>query len=75
MLLISMAFAPDGILGGGRQSHGGGFFHADMLGNPDNPGLYMFLSKEHDGATLPPHWHSGDENVTILSGTPDSSLA
>jgi quercetin dioxygenase-like cupin family protein len=51
------------------QSDGGGFFHADLLGNPDNPGLYMFLSKGQDGATLPPHWHSRDENVTVLSGT------
>jgi len=40
-----------------------------MLGNPDNPGLYMFLNKGQDGATLQPHWHSRDENVTVLSGT------
>jgi len=51
------------------QSDGGGFFHADILGNPDKPGLYMFLSKGRDGAILPPHWHTRDENLTVLSGT------
>jgi hypothetical protein len=40
-----------------------------MLGNPDNPGLNMFLNKGQDGATLQPHWHSRDENVIVLSGT------
>jgi quercetin dioxygenase-like cupin family protein len=40
-----------------------------MLGNPDNPGLYMFLNKGQDGATLQPQGHSRDENVTVLSGT------
>jgi quercetin dioxygenase-like cupin family protein len=48
---------------------GGGFFGAVMLGNSSNPGLYMFLNKGQDGATLQPHWHSRDENVTVLSGT------
>jgi quercetin dioxygenase-like cupin family protein len=48
---------------------GGGFFGAVMLGNSSNPGLYMFLNKGQDGATLEPHWHSRDENVIVLSGT------
>jgi quercetin dioxygenase-like cupin family protein len=48
---------------------GGGFFGAVMLGNSSNPGLYMFLNKGQDGATLEPHWHSRDENVMVLSGT------
>jgi len=51
------------------QGGGGGLFYADMLGNPDHPGLYVFLNKAQDGMTLPPHWHSRDENVTVLSGT------
>jgi quercetin dioxygenase-like cupin family protein len=48
---------------------GGGFYSAERLGDPDNPGFYMFLSKGRDGAILPPHWHARDENVTVLSGT------
>src|SRR5439155_13268059 len=51
------------------QKDSGGFSHADMLGNPDAPGLYMFRSKGEDGSILPPHWHPGDENVTVISGT------
>ena len=51
------------------QDYGGGFFHANMLGNPDNPGFYMSLNKAQDGAILHPHWHSRDENLIVLSGT------
>jgi len=51
------------------QDDGDGFFHAAIFGKLENPGLYMFLNKAHDGATLPPHWHSGDENLIVLSGT------
>jgi quercetin dioxygenase-like cupin family protein len=51
------------------QSGGAGTSYADVLGNPDIPGLYMFFSKGPDGAILQPHWHSRDENVTVLSGT------
>jgi quercetin dioxygenase-like cupin family protein len=45
------------------------FSAAVVLGNPDNPGLYMGLNKAQDGATIPPHWHSQDENLIVLSGT------
>jgi quercetin dioxygenase-like cupin family protein len=48
---------------------GGGAFGAVMLGNPQNPGFYMFLNKAQDGYTIPPHWHSRDENLIVLSGT------
>ena len=51
------------------QDDGDGFFHADMLGNPHNPGLYISLNKAQDGAILHPHWHSRDENLIVLSGT------
>ena len=51
------------------ESNGGGFFHADLLGNLDNPGSFVSLNKAQDGAILHPHWHSRDENVTVLSGT------
>jgi hypothetical protein len=51
------------------QDDGGGFFPAAIFGKLDNPGSYMFLNKAQDGATLPPHWHSQDEHLIILSGT------
>jgi len=51
------------------QDEGGGFFHANMLGNPDNPGFYVSLNKAKDGTILHPHWHSRDENLIVLSGT------
>jgi quercetin dioxygenase-like cupin family protein len=51
------------------NNDGDGFFSANRLGNSANPGFYMILVKAQDGATLPPHWHSRDENVTVLSGT------
>jgi len=51
------------------QGGDGGFFYAVLLGNPDNPGLFMGLNKAQDGATLHPHWHSRDENLIVLSGT------
>lgn len=51
------------------QGVGNGTSYADMLGNPDNPGIYMFLNKGQDGTTLQPHWHSRDENLLVLSGT------
>jgi quercetin dioxygenase-like cupin family protein len=51
------------------EDEGGGTSGAVMLGNPQNPGFFMFLNKAHDGYTIPPHWHSRDEHLTVLSGT------
>jgi anti-sigma factor ChrR (cupin superfamily) len=30
---------------------------------------YVVRAKLPDGYKLPPHWHSSDENVTVLKGT------
>jgi quercetin dioxygenase-like cupin family protein len=51
------------------QDDGYGAFYAILLGNPENPGLYVFLNKAPDGYPIPPHWHSRDEHLTVLSGT------
>src|SRR5690349_4857727 len=51
------------------QDEGGGLFHADLRGNPDNSWLYISLNKAQDGFILHPHWHSRDENLIVLSGT------
>ncbi len=42
---------------------------AVMLGNPAKKGLFIIRGKLPDGYTIPPHWHSTVENVTVLSGT------
>src|SRR5882762_7087286 len=42
---------------------------AVMLGDPAKKGLFIIRGKLPDGYTIPPHWHSTVENVTVLSGT------
>src|SRR5207253_1326457 len=42
---------------------------AVMLGDPGKKGLFIIRGKLPDGYTIPPHWHSAVENVTVLSGT------
>ena len=42
---------------------------AVMLGDPSKKGLFIIRGKLPDGYTIPPHWHSTIENVTVLSGT------
>jgi anti-sigma factor ChrR (cupin superfamily) len=42
---------------------------AVMLGDPTKKGLFIIRGKMPDGYTIPPHWHSTNENVTVLSGT------
>jgi quercetin dioxygenase-like cupin family protein len=40
-----------------------------LAGGPDEPHApYVLRAKLPDGYTVPPHWHSGDENVTVLKG-------
>src|SRR5262245_17605401 len=42
---------------------------AVLIGDPSKPGVpYVFRAKLPDGYKVPPHWHSIDENVTVLSG-------
>jgi hypothetical protein len=41
-----------------------------LQGDPSKPGSeYTFRARMPDGYRVPPHWHSVDENVTILKGT------
>lgn len=41
-----------------------------LLGDPSKPGSeYTFRARMPDGYRVPPHWHSVDENVTVLKGT------
>jgi quercetin dioxygenase-like cupin family protein len=65
------ALTPRIVLPNDVQWHddGGGAFGAVMWGNPENAGLYMFLNKAEDGYTIPPHWHTRDEHLIVLSGT------
>jgi quercetin dioxygenase-like cupin family protein len=43
---------------------------AVLVGNPGKAGsAYTIRVKLPDGYKVPPHWHPGDENVTVLQGT------
>ena len=39
-----------------------------LVGDPAKPGLFTFRAKMPAGFVIPPHWHSSDESVTVLSG-------
>ena len=40
-----------------------------LHGNPMKPGMYTIRLKLPEGYVIPPHWHSKDEQLTILSGS------
>lgn len=43
---------------------------AVLAGNPDEAGSpFVIRIKNPDGAKIPPHWHPGDEHITVLAGT------
>ena len=42
---------------------------AVVHGNPTKEGHYIILARMPDGYTVPAHWHSQTENVTVISGT------
>jgi mannose-6-phosphate isomerase-like protein (cupin superfamily) len=42
---------------------------AVLYGNPFKKGPYALRLKMPDGYKIPPHWHTLDEQLTILSGT------
>jgi hypothetical protein len=43
---------------------------AVVSGDPDKDGEpYVIRIRQVDGAKVPPHWHPGDESVTVLKGT------
>jgi hypothetical protein len=40
-----------------------------LYGDPTKKGTYALRLKMPDGYRIPPHWHTQDEQLTILSGT------
>lgn len=48
---------------------GPGVKAAIISGDPEKPGPFVLRIKSPAGAKVPPHWHPGDEHLTILSGT------
>ena len=42
---------------------------AVLLGDPTKAGPFVIRLKAPDGYKIPPHWHTQDEHLTILSGT------
>jgi quercetin dioxygenase-like cupin family protein len=42
---------------------------AVLFGDPTKKGTFTMRLKMPDGYKIPPHWHTLDENLTILSGT------
>lgn len=41
---------------------------AVLYGDPGKPGLFVIRAKLPAGYTVPPHWHSTDESLTVISG-------
>jgi quercetin dioxygenase-like cupin family protein len=42
---------------------------AVVEGKPSDPGPFTIRAKFPAGYRIPPHWHPGDEHVTVISGT------
>ena len=42
---------------------------AVIAGDPSKPGPFVIRAQVPAGYKIAPHWHPGDENVTVLSGT------
>src|SRR5262249_2129231 len=42
---------------------------AVLHGDPGKKGLFAIRFKMPDGYKIPPHWHSNDEELTVLTGT------
>ncbi len=42
---------------------------AVMQGDPSKPGIFTVRMKAPANYKVPAHWHSKDENLTVLSGT------
>src|SRR5690606_3809333 len=43
--------------------------HAVVFGDPAKPGPFVLRARLPAGYTVPLHWHSNDESLTILNGT------
>ncbi len=46
-----------------------GAMMAVLEGNPMKPGPFTIRMKAPAAYKIPPHWHSADEHITVLSGT------
>ena len=55
--------------GDGPPSLPKGLKAAVLHGDPGKPAPYTLLLKMPAGYKVPSHWHSQDENVTVISGT------
>ena len=42
---------------------------AVLDGDPSKEGLFVIRAKFPDGYTIPAHWHSADEHITVVSGS------
>jgi quercetin dioxygenase-like cupin family protein len=42
---------------------------AVLFGDPHKKGMFTVRVKFPDGYKVPPHWHTNDEELTVLSGT------
>jgi anti-sigma factor ChrR (cupin superfamily) len=42
---------------------------AVLQGNPNEEGVFTIRMRIRAGTQIPPHFHSGDENITVLKGT------
>lgn len=51
------------------DSQDGGSSHANLLGDPSRPGLYIYLQKWRAHHLSRPHWHPNDRFITVISGT------
>ena len=40
-----------------------------LFGDPEKPGLYIQLTKWHQGGMSHPHFHPNDRYITVISGT------
>jgi quercetin dioxygenase-like cupin family protein len=48
---------------------GRGVKAAVLAGDVEKPGPFVLRIKSPAGTKVPPHWHPGDEHLTIVSGT------
>jgi hypothetical protein len=53
--------APPGLPAGAKA--------AVLMGDPSKAVPYVLRAQLPDGYKVPPHWHSTDENVTVIKGT------
>jgi quercetin dioxygenase-like cupin family protein len=60
---------PDAIQWGPFPAGGPNAQLAVVSGDPGKSGPFVIRIKTPDGFHIPPHWHPGDEHITVISGT------